>query len=163
MKTTKPMIAAYIQMGPRAVYTIKDGNRPLESVRKELRQKPGIYILYQNEKPYYVGQAKNLWIRLRTHALNQNAKHYHHWTHFSAFSLADVQHINELEGLIIAAFGTETANGSRRRKKRGLLPNITARFSLLRDFRLFRSYADLSSPNRPGNAGKQIVLNHTVK
>lgn len=122
MKTDKTMIKAYIRMWPREVYNIKDGNKHLESVRQELRQKPGIYILYQNGQPYYVGQAKNLWYRIRNHAINQNAKHYHLWTHFSAFILADTHHINELEGLIIAAFGSGIANNSRRRTKRILLP-----------------------------------------
>jgi hypothetical protein len=130
MKTTKTlnkMITAYIRMWPREVYNIKDGNKHLESVRQELRQKPGIYILYQNGQPYYVGQAKNLWYRIRNHAINQNAKHYHLWTHFSAFVLSDIQHINELEGLVIAAFGMTTANSSRMRMKRILLPKDAAK------------------------------------
>ena len=114
-------------MWPREVYNIKDGNKHLESVRQELRQKPGIYILYQNEKPYYVGQAKNLWNRIRNHATNQNAKHYHLWTHFSAFILSDTQHINELEGFVIAAFDTATANSSKMRMKRILLPKDAAK------------------------------------
>jgi hypothetical protein len=59
---------------------------------------------------------------LRNHATNQNAKHYHHWTHFSAFILADVQHMKELEGLVIAALGTEIANGAGHRMKKIPLP-----------------------------------------
>ena len=35
-------------MWPREVYTIKDGNKHLESIRQELRQKPGIYIKMKN-------------------------------------------------------------------------------------------------------------------
>lgn len=127
MKSAKTMIKSYVRMWPREIYTIKDRNKPLDSVRKELRQKPGIYILYQNGQPYYVGQAKNLWNRIRNHAMNQNAKHYHLWTHFSAFILSDTQHINELEGLIIPAFGSGIANNSRRRMKRILLPKDAAK------------------------------------
>jgi hypothetical protein len=122
MKTTKPMIAAYIRKWPRTVYNLKDGNKPLESVREKLRQKPGIYILYQNDKPYYVGQAKNLWARIRRHATNQNAKHYYSWTHFSAFIVNDAQSIKELEGLIIAAFDTAAVNSAKPRMTRILLP-----------------------------------------
>jgi hypothetical protein len=122
MKTTKPMIAAYIQKWPRTVYNLKDGNQPLESIREKLRQKPGIYILYQNSQPYYVGQARNLWVRIRKHATNQNAKHYQPWTHFSAFIVNDIQSIKELEGLIIAAFDTAVVNGAKPRMTKILLP-----------------------------------------
>ncbi len=127
MTAIKPMIAAYIRMWPREIYNLKDGNKPLESVREKLRRKAGIYILYQNNVPYYVGQAKNLWVRLRKHALNQNSKYYHHWTHFSAFILTDVHHMRELEGLIIAAFDTAAVNSARPRMKRILLPKDAAK------------------------------------
>jgi len=123
MKTNPPMIDAYIRMWPRQVYSLKSGKTYLESIRGSLRQKPGIYILYRADGiPYYIGQARNLWYRLRNHAINQNAKHYHHWTHFSAFILSDTKHMGELEGLIIAAVGLSTANSSLRRMKRILLP-----------------------------------------
>jgi hypothetical protein len=128
MKTTKEaMIKAYIRMWPREIYNIRDGNHHLESVRQELWQKSGIYILYQNGQPYYVGQAKNLWYRIRNHATNQNTKHYHLWTHFSAFILSNTDHISELEGLVIAAFGTATANSAKMRMKRILLPKDAAK------------------------------------
>lgn len=121
------MIKSYIRMWPREVFGLKDGNKPLKSIYRELEKKPGIYILYQNGQPYYVGQAKNLWKRIRRHAGSQNAKYYHHWTHFSAFFLSDTRHINELEGLVISAFGTSIANSSQRRMKRILLPKDAAR------------------------------------
>ena len=128
MKTAKTkMIKAYIRMWPREAYNLKEGNKHLESVRKELRQKPGVYILYQNGQPYYIGQAKNLWYRIRNHAINQNAKHYHLWTYFSAFILTDTDYMNELEGLIIATVGTTTANGAIMRMKRILLPKDAAK------------------------------------
>ncbi len=127
MKIPEPMIESYIRMWPREVYYLKDKNKPLESVREKLRQKPGIYILYHNGSPYYIGQAKNLWLRIRSHAVNQNSKHFHGWTHFSAFILADTHHMTELEGLLIAASGLGTANSSRRRMKRILLPKDAAK------------------------------------
>src|SRR5688500_15369894 len=125
MKET--MVQAYIRMWPRRVYNIKTGNKHFESVRQVLRQKPGIYILYRDGMPYYIGQAINLWRRIRNHAINQNSKHFHLWTHFSAFILSDTDHIDELEGLIIAAFGMGISNSSRRRMKRILLPKDVAR------------------------------------
>jgi hypothetical protein len=122
MKTDQTMINAYIRMWPRQVYNLKIGNKHLESIRQELHQKSGIYILYRNGTPHYVGQARNLWRRIRNHTINQNAKHYHHWTHFSAFILSDIEHMNELEGLIIAASGLGIANSARHRMKMILLP-----------------------------------------
>jgi hypothetical protein len=123
MKSTQLMIAAYIRKWPRTVYNLKDGNQPLESVREKLRQKPGIYILYKSSgEPYYVGKAQNLWVRIRKHATNQNSKHYHQWTHFSAFIVNDIQSIKELEGLIIAAFDTAAVNSAKPRMKKVLLP-----------------------------------------
>jgi hypothetical protein len=126
MKKTKippTMIDSYIRMWPRQVYYLKNGKKHLESIRGSLWQKSGIYILYRADGvPYYIGLARNLWRRIRNHAINQNAKHYHHWTHFSAFILSDIRHMRELEALIIAAFGFSTANGSLRRMKRILLP-----------------------------------------
>jgi hypothetical protein len=59
---------------------------------------------------------------MRNHAINQNAKHDHHWTHFSAFILSDTNHMGELEGPMIAAFSLSTAASSLRRMKRILLP-----------------------------------------
>ena len=58
MKTTQPMMAAYIRMWPREIYNLKDGNKPLESVREKLRQKSGIYILYKSTgEPLSRGQS----------------------------------------------------------------------------------------------------------
>jgi hypothetical protein len=122
-KSNPSLISSYIRMWPRQVYYLKNGKSHLESIRESLRQKPGIYILYRADgTPYYIGQARNLWYRIRNHAINQNAKHYHHWTHFSAFILPDTKYVRELEGLIIAAIGPATANSSLRRMKRILLP-----------------------------------------
>ena len=130
MKSHQALIKSYIRMWPRQVYTVKNGNKHFESVKKELRQQPGVYILYRDGTPYYVGQAGNLWYRIRNHAINQNAKHYHLWTHFSAFILFDTEYIDELEGMIIAAFGMGIANSARRRMKRILLPqDITKELS----------------------------------
>jgi excinuclease UvrABC nuclease subunit len=123
MKTNQAIIESYIQKWPRQVYYLKNGKTHLESVREALFQKPGIYILYRTDgTPYYIGLARNLWRRIRTHAINQNAKHYNYWDHFSAFILSDTKYMRELESLIIAAFGPSTANSSLRRMKRIMLP-----------------------------------------
>ena len=100
-------------------------------------KKTGVYVLYRDEKPYYVGQAKgSLWRRIRNHALNSNAKYYNHWKYFSVFVIPDKHHISEIEGVLIAALGESVANSARMRIKRIRLPrdakNILARENIIR-------------------------------
>jgi hypothetical protein len=127
------LLESQIRMWPRKVFWLKDGNKHFESIKTTLHEKSGIYILYKSDgTPYYIGQARNLWQRLRKHAINQNAKHYNHWTHFSAFILCDTEHMDELEAFVISAFGTGIANGARPRIKRILLPkDVTKELSKL--------------------------------
>jgi predicted GIY-YIG superfamily endonuclease len=131
MKTVKVsprLIEAQIRMWPRQVFWLKNGNKHFESIKATLREKPGIYILYKSDgTAYYVGQARNLWQRLRKHAINQNAKYYYHWTHFSTFILCDTEHMDELEAFAISAFSTGIVNSSRPRIKRILLPKDVAK------------------------------------
>jgi len=122
MKTKKSIIKAFIRLWPREVYDMKSNGKNIESVKNELFGKPGIYVLYRDEKPYYVGQAVNLWKRIKRHAVNQNSKQFHGWTKFSAFILEDKKYMNELEGLILSVLENETANGAKQKITKIPLP-----------------------------------------
>ncbi len=79
-------------------------------VKERLRQ-PGVYVLFRDDQPYYVGQTKNkLFWRIHTHATKPQDRYYHFWNYFSAFVVTNAKHREEVEGVLIAAM--PTANGA---------------------------------------------------
>lgn len=78
----------------------------LKTVTEELKR-PGVYILYRDEHPYYVGQTKRpLFSRLHDHANKSTDKYFHFWNYFSFFVVEDPRHIDEIEGILIASMPT---------------------------------------------------------
>jgi hypothetical protein len=112
-------IEEFVNMWPRELFDCKDGKELLVR-RNNLLKKPGVYVLYRNDVPYYVGKAKNLRGRLRSHANQPTAKHYKFWNYFSAFVVKDAATQSQLEGILIAAM--PTANGAKPRIKKAKLP-----------------------------------------
>lgn len=84
----------------------------------ELLAKPGVYILYRGDVPYYVGQAKKLRSRLWRHACVPDGRYFNHWNFFSAFVTEDRDHRNQVESILIAAM--PTANSMKPLKKTAL-------------------------------------------
>lgn len=98
----------FFRMWPRAVFHVKDGKEFLQSSLKS----PGVYVLYRDDQPYYIGKAGDSLIkRLRTHALQPNSRRYNFWNYFSGFEIADRDHRDEIEAILISAM--PTANSSR--------------------------------------------------
>lgn len=98
-----------IRMWPRALFHMKQG-KPI--LRKAL-QEPGVYVLYRDDKPYYIGKTGNPLIkRLSGHALKPNWRRYNFWNYFSAFQIADSTHRNEVEAILISAMPA-AANSAR--------------------------------------------------
>jgi predicted GIY-YIG superfamily endonuclease len=97
----------YARMWPREIFDIKakNSNKLLAATLKFLQQ-TGVYILYRDEHPYYVGQADKLVRRLREHAVNPKTRYYNFWTHFSAFAVPDTKGRDKLEAILIAAMPT---------------------------------------------------------
>jgi hypothetical protein len=96
-------------MWPRALFHMKEGKKVL----RDALQNPGVYVLYREDKPYYIGQASNPLIkRLSGHALKPNGRRYNFWNYFSAFEIGDRDHRNEVEAILISAMPT-AANSSR--------------------------------------------------
>ena|ERR1019366_4591541 len=74
----------------------------------------GVYVLYRDDVPYYVGQATMLRSRLAAHARVPQSRYFHHWNYFSAF-FVDKKDLDSIEAILIAAM--PTANGRKPLKK----------------------------------------------
>ena len=87
----------------------------------EFLQRGGVYVLYRDDIPYYVGKAQKLRGRLNLWANNPGSPHFHHWNFFSAFAVENSKQRDELEGVLIAALPTAN-NGAKPRLKKARLP-----------------------------------------
>src|SRR5690348_1694011 len=97
------------RMLPRALFHMPQGRVAL----KQRLNKAGVYVLYRNDDPYYIGKTRTtLFKRLTQHALRPNARRYNFWNYFSAFEIEDGDHRDEVEAILIAAMPT-AANGMR--------------------------------------------------
>jgi GIY-YIG catalytic domain-containing protein len=133
MRTSQVILGQYARMWPREVFyrripkdkqrgaEKKNGRQPRLLFRTiDLLTKPGVYILYRDDVPYYVGQAKKLRGRLWKHACVPDSRYYNFWNFFSAFVVQDSRQRNEVERILIAAM--PTANSAQPRIPRESLP-----------------------------------------
>jgi hypothetical protein len=83
-------------------YLEKVNAEVFDSYQKEItdmtKGEQGIYALYRKNKLYYVGLATNLRNRIKHHLKD---RHKDHWTHFSLYIIRKVDHIKELESLLL--------------------------------------------------------------
>jgi len=102
----KGIVTGYARMWPREIFDAKEGKTLLARTLPFLKEK-GVYILYRDEHPYYIGKsADSLFKRLRAHAIRPQARYYNFWNMFSAFAVPDKEGRDELEGILIAAMPT---------------------------------------------------------
>lgn len=128
------IVTRYVKMWPRQAFDIKLGKKFHPEIKRLLSQ-PGVYILYRDDEPYYVGKAsRRLFWRLRSHASNPRDKYYNFWNFFSAFVVPKQKHISEVEGILIASMPTD--NSSVMRIKKIQLPRHVA--VLLRNERMIQ-------------------------
>ena len=93
----------YVRMWPRDLFHIqRDGS---QDILKSQLEHPGIYILYRDSTPYYVGKADNLYTRLSAHS-DIDSMYGNFWNMFSAFVVHESSFRNQLEGILIAAMPT---------------------------------------------------------
>ncbi len=92
----------------------------------------GIYILYRDDVPHYIGQATPLFRRLYAHAYKPKTRYYNFWNFFSAFVVEDKERRNEIEAILIAAM--PTANSAEPTLSREDLPQQIV--DLLREIRV---------------------------
>jgi hypothetical protein len=121
------VVKASAQMWPRVVFDFDDR----QSIKDSLRH-PGVYVLFRDDEPYYVGKTeRELYHRIKEHAVRPRDRYYHFWNYFSAFVVPRAQHRDEVEGVLIASM--PTANSAAPRIKKIHLPkNVTDR---MRDMR----------------------------
>jgi len=58
----------------------------------------GIYALFKKDRLYYVGLARNLKGRIKSH---NKDRHQNKWTHFSLYIIRKEEHIKEIESLVL--------------------------------------------------------------
>jgi GIY-YIG catalytic domain len=123
MGSKNQRVAGYVRMWPREVFDRIDANGSRRQALVESLQlfdKPGVYVLYRDDVPYYVGQATRLRRRIRKHAGQPGSRYYNFWNFFSAFVIEDRSTRDEIEGVLIAAM--PTANGAKPRLPKEKLP-----------------------------------------
>lgn len=67
-------------------------------IREYVRGRNGVYALYSGRKLYYVGLARDLKRRLKSHLKN---KHANSWDSFSIYLTIGDKHLRELESLVL--------------------------------------------------------------
>jgi hypothetical protein len=122
------MISEIAQLWPRRIFDLRDRNKNkyLEDVTGLLRNKAGVYVLYRDDVPYYIGKSKNLYKRLAGYARNPNSKYYNFWNFFTVFVMSNHKYIDDVEGILIKAM-PHADNSSKPRMKRIKIPSSVAR------------------------------------
>jgi hypothetical protein len=117
---TPKLVGKFIRMWPRAIFTTPSeskgerGKRPSIARTIQALDLPGVYILYRDDVPFYVGQTKGkLRSRLRSHANGVGSLRGYFWNYFSAFLVKDPSHIDEVEAILIAAMPSVITNGAK--------------------------------------------------
>jgi hypothetical protein len=101
------IVTGYARMWPREIFDAKPDGRALMAGQLPFLEQKGVYILYRDEHPYYIGKTSNsLYSRLREHAIKPSARYYNFWNLFSAFAVPEQRGRDELEGILIAAMPT---------------------------------------------------------
>jgi hypothetical protein len=121
-----PLVERYARMWPREVFDYVIDKRGQQAVylakQLDILRQPGVYILYRDDVPYYIGKAGGwLWQRLFTHARRPGGRYNNFWNYFSVFVIHDKEQRDAVESILIAAF--PTANSAKPRIKREALPD----------------------------------------
>jgi len=91
-------------------------------IRKMIRRRAGIYVLYRKNNLYYVGLANNLMGRLKTHLRD---RHRGYWDRFSVYLTIHDEHMKELESLLLRITGPSgNKTGGKFAKALNLMPTL---------------------------------------
>jgi hypothetical protein len=134
------IVEEYARMWPREVFDCliaseTSGRKKMLAKGLDLVDQPGVYVLYRDDIPYYVGQAAKLRQRLWAHAGSAGGRYSNFWNYFSAFVIRDPRMRNEVEGILIAAM--PTANSAKPRLKRARFPQAVRQ--MLRRIRRYKA------------------------
>jgi hypothetical protein len=122
----------YASMWPREVCDLRDKDKTKLFIRDspDLRQ-PGVYVLYRDDQPYYIGKAEKLGRRIWEHANHPLDRRYNFWNMFSAFVVKDKKYLDDVEGILIAAMPTGN-NSTPRIEKVPLPPYVVQQLKQIR-------------------------------
>src|SRR3989338_10791542 len=116
----RKIVSDFARMWPRELF--QGPKRPdwAAGVSKPL-DFPGVYVLYRDEHPYYVGQTKGkLYARIWHHANRPQARYFNFWNFVSAFVVPYSRRVDEVEALLITTM--TTANRATPKIKRITFP-----------------------------------------
>lgn len=119
MSKRSDIVTGYARSWPREIFDVKKGKTFLFKQIEFLRQR-GVYILYRDEHPYYIGKADKLYRRIGRHATRPQAKYFNFWNRFSAFAVRNKADMDALEAILIAAM--PTANSAQPKLTKERLP-----------------------------------------
>jgi hypothetical protein len=116
----KGMVTKFISMWPREVWDLtEEASRSLLLRQVPELKEPGVYVLYREDVPFYIGQAGRLYKRLHDHANKSNDRYFNFWNFFSAF-VSEKKYLSDIERILIAAM--PTANSSMPKMDRAAMP-----------------------------------------
>jgi len=114
---TSQIVTKHAQIWPRSVFDMKEGNKLVANI-KQLLSEPGVYVLYREDHPYYIGKTDGeLFRRIWQHANRPHDRYYNFWTHFSTFVVLKKENRREIEGILIAAMPLAVNSANPRIKK----------------------------------------------
>ncbi len=109
------IVHQYARMWPREIFNHRipgpNGKPVMVAKTLEILSRPGVYILYRDDVPYYIGKSNRLRGRIFSHAQRPGSKYDLFWNYFSVFVVEDPKHRSEVEAMLIAAI--PTANGAK--------------------------------------------------
>lgn len=112
------LVIRYARMWPRTIFDLfddpEDGKRKKKLAIHRITdlQRSGVYVLYIDDTPYYIGKATVLFKRLHDHANKFTDRYFNLWNYFSAF-VVDKKDMSEVEGILIAAMPTANSAAPR--------------------------------------------------
>jgi hypothetical protein len=109
------IVSKFIRMLPRAIFYEPEISQKgtIASNISELG-KSGVYILYRDDVPFYVGKTEGtLFERLWVHANGVSSTRSYFWNYFSAFIVKNPRNIAEVEAILISAMPSVITNAAR--------------------------------------------------
>jgi hypothetical protein len=100
------IVTGYAQMWTRTVFDLREKGGLLPEAKETLNL-PGVYVLYRDDEPHYIGKtSRPLFDRIYEHANIAKDKRFNFWNFFSAFEVPKSRDRDEIEAVLIAAMPT---------------------------------------------------------
>lgn len=107
------LVTGYAKMWPRTVFDLREKGMLLQDAKEKLAL-PGVYVLYRDDEPHYIGKTKRpLFDRIYDHANAARDKYFNFWNFFSAFEVKKSRDRDEIEAVLIAAMPTANSANPR--------------------------------------------------